>query len=770
VSRLKRLVLEIHRRSLWQVLAIYLGASWAVLEASDQVIDRYLLPEWVYPIEILILLVTFPIVLATAFVREEAPGEKGATVGLELRDPTLLGDSHAGVEVGHGKPIVKYLTWRRTLIGVLIAFGGLALFSASVVIRGVGRVAEASGAAGEAFAERAWLVVAEFEADEEEAEIAEAAQAALLVDLQQSQYVNVYTGNQIAPVLQRMTLPADTPLDERLALEVAEREGLSAVLAAEVNRLGNDFVLSARVIQAGTRDELISVRTAAGADRLLDAVEALSREVRRRLGEERSAIRRSKPLPKVTTRSLEALKKYAQGMEANSRGHTGRALELALEAVRLDSTFAAAYRLAAVANRNMMRFSEGGEQARRAYELRDNLTDRERLLVEASYHWAAEGNPRRSAETYELLLSQYPDDAVAAANLAVMTGNMLGERERAYRAAIRAVELNPYSTMSLGSAISNARWDVADSLIRVGSDRGFADAVVRWWRAQAVGLGDWERADVLCDSLLAEAESPRRSAGDMAYCGPLDIARGRVRRGVERTSAAALAYGRAGRALEFFRYMTSSALGELIAGRPDAARSQIESLIAALPPDSMQELDRHLLRSTLRPILGVAGLPDLADRVAAVYPAVGDTTHWLYRYGEGMSEAALALNEGDPERTVELLRQIRALDVGIWGWTWSIYLMTGLAFADLAEPDSAVKYLEAAIQPAGVASYSFTRVYLPVVERRLAELEESRGNSEAAIRHYSRFLELWSDADPELQGQVESARRALAGLAGSEGT
>ena len=58
MSRLKRLVLEIHRRSIWQVLAIYLGACWAVLEASDQVIERYLLPEWVYPTEIIILLVT----------------------------------------------------------------------------------------------------------------------------------------------------------------------------------------------------------------------------------------------------------------------------------------------------------------------------------------------------------------------------------------------------------------------------------------------------------------------------------------------------------------------------------------------------------------------------------------------------------------------------------------------------------------------------------------------------------------------------------------
>ncbi len=71
MSRLKRFIVEIHRRSLWQVMTIYLGASWAVLEASDQVIDRYLLPEWVYPTEILLLLIGLPLVLA--IVRLQLP-------------------------------------------------------------------------------------------------------------------------------------------------------------------------------------------------------------------------------------------------------------------------------------------------------------------------------------------------------------------------------------------------------------------------------------------------------------------------------------------------------------------------------------------------------------------------------------------------------------------------------------------------------------------------------------------------------------------------
>ena len=66
----QKLVKEAHRRSLWQVMIIYLGASWGVLEAADHVIGRFDMPEWAYGAAVLLLLVGFPIVMATAIVQE----------------------------------------------------------------------------------------------------------------------------------------------------------------------------------------------------------------------------------------------------------------------------------------------------------------------------------------------------------------------------------------------------------------------------------------------------------------------------------------------------------------------------------------------------------------------------------------------------------------------------------------------------------------------------------------------------------------------------
>ncbi len=771
--RLKQLIHEIHRRSLWQVLTVYLGASWIVLEAANQVIERYLLPEWVYPAALIILLVGLPIVLATALVREDR--EPAALA--EPRDPTLLGDT-AAVELDQPaqrpKPEARLLTWPRAILGGVLAFTALGLISAWIVVRGTARVTEAYGAAGDAFGERAWIVVAEFAAPESEADVALAAQTALAIDLQQSQYVNVRGRNQIASVLRRMGLPDTTTLDEGLALEVAEREGLSAVLAPAVSRLGDDYVFSARVVQPGTGEELIAVRAAASANRLLDGVETLSREVRRRLGEERAEIRRSRPLPEVTTRSLEALKVYARAVQALERDYDNvRATELAQESIRLDSTFAMAYRLAAVALRNQIRGGEAAVYATHAYELRNRLTDRERLHVEAYYHHEVTLDPRRAADVYELILSQYPDDDRATNNLGVVVEQYLGDPQRAYEAYLRAMELNPY----LGLAHSNTtrmavrlgRWEVADSLMSLAEERGFARRVELYRIGKSFALGELGRADVLCDSLLRETSSAVLLAYNRRYCGSIDIARGRVQRGVDRLSQAAAHFAEHRQYWDLHLAVVGLVLAEQMRSRSAAARSHLESMLDRFVGDSIPETDRRWIRPGLLVLTGVLGQTALLDRVDTAYPPHSDASHWLTRYAEGIGGAATALAHAEPERAIEVLRDGTAGDYEPGFSAGLVNLVFGLAFDELGTADSAIPHLESAIGSWQLASaWSSGNFYLPFVLLRLAELEESRGNTDAAVAHYQRFLELWSDPDPEVRDQVDSARRALARLTGAE--
>jgi tetratricopeptide (TPR) repeat protein len=59
---------------------------------------------------------------------------------------------------------------------------------------------------------------------------------------------------------------------------------------------------------------------------------------------------------------------------------------------------------------------------------------------------------------------------------------------------------------------------------------------------------------------------------------------------------------------------------------------------------------------------------------------------------------------------------------------------------------------------------AYELVYLAPAHLRQAEIYDRRGNRTQAAQHYKRFIELWREADPELQPVVDEARTKLARL------
>jgi TolB-like protein len=118
MSRLKELIGEIHRRSLWQVLAIYVVASWVVFEVVQTVTEGLGLPQWLPSFAALLLLIGLPIVLATAFVQEGGPP-------LGRTDPTLLPGAEVEPEAAprRAQGVRRLFTWRNAIMGGALAFG-----------------------------------------------------------------------------------------------------------------------------------------------------------------------------------------------------------------------------------------------------------------------------------------------------------------------------------------------------------------------------------------------------------------------------------------------------------------------------------------------------------------------------------------------------------------------------------------------------------------------------------------------------------------------
>src|SRR4029079_3980310 len=119
-------------------------------------------------------------------------------------------------------------------------------------------------------------------------------------------------------------------------------EGVHTVLATSVDRIDSSYMLTARLVEAATGGVFSTdcPRATRRAD-VIKAVDALVRRLRHDIGESADVIaKHDLPLPQATTRSLEALRKYASGRDAWAAGQHTPARELYLEAVALDSDFA----------------------------------------------------------------------------------------------------------------------------------------------------------------------------------------------------------------------------------------------------------------------------------------------------------------------------------------------------------------------------------------------------------------------------------------------
>ncbi|NIP82612.1 MAG: hypothetical protein GWM90_26695, partial [Gemmatimonadetes bacterium] len=117
---LERLVRELHRRSLWQVLAIYAGASWIVFEVVQTLTEGLGLPGWLPSVALVLLLVGLPVVLATAFVQEGLPSFP-ARLDLTLRPELEDASETVPAEPGPNRSR-RLLTWRNAILGGVLAF------------------------------------------------------------------------------------------------------------------------------------------------------------------------------------------------------------------------------------------------------------------------------------------------------------------------------------------------------------------------------------------------------------------------------------------------------------------------------------------------------------------------------------------------------------------------------------------------------------------------------------------------------------------------
>jgi tetratricopeptide (TPR) repeat protein len=515
---MRKLIREAHRRSLWQVLGLYLAGSWVSLQVVREVTESVGLPEWVPGLAIIILVIGLPVVLATAFVQEgistaETPREETA------REPAA--DTPAAVTAVAAQPATaaaaqpasapsatkgthhRLFTWRNAIVGGALAFavGGL-LTVGYVAMRNAGIGPAGTLVAKGVLEERAPILLADFRADSGDEELARMATDAFRIDFGQSQVVSLLQPTEVANVLTRMGRERDTPMDPDLAREAAIREGIPAYISGTVNSAGGTFVVSAELVAAEGGEVLVPVReTAKDSTEIIDAIDRLSSRLRERIGESLRLMHGEEPLARVTTPSLTALQRYSQALYAEDvLGDQDRAIALLEEAVAIDTAFAMAYRKlgAIIGNRGTQR-ARTVEALSKAYQHRDRLTERERYHAEALYHFNVTTEIEKAINPYRSLIELDPDDRYALNNLGVVYA-FLRDHERAeelYQEAIRADSATASTSWqnAVQEQVSQNRIEDARATLEAYAAKFPGNPRVTEYRALfAASLGDYEGA------------------------------------------------------------------------------------------------------------------------------------------------------------------------------------------------------------------------------------------------------------------------------------
>ncbi len=286
----------------------------------------------------------------------------------------------------------------------------------------------------------------------------------LSAQLEQSPFLSLLSDERIAQTLSLMAQPKDTRLTHELARDLCQRTASAATIEGSISSLGSQYVLNLKAVNCHSGDLLAEEQeTADGKEQVLKALGGAATKMRQRLGESLASVHKyDAPTDSVTTGSLEALQAYTLGLQRTTKDDLSGAIELFQRAVSLDPNFAMAYARMGTAYSNLGQTALAAENTRKAYELRDRVSEWEKLYITSHYQHFVTGDLEAARKTYELWTQTYPRDPIPHENLAVTYGS-LGDYDQALRCAQEAVSLTHTDgyAMLAGTYLSLNRLDEA---------------------------------------------------------------------------------------------------------------------------------------------------------------------------------------------------------------------------------------------------------------------------------------------------------------------
>lgn len=578
-----------------------------------------------------------------------------------------------------------------------------------------------------------------------------ALKVALAVALEQSPFLKVFPDDRVHDTLQLMNRSADERITRSVGREIAQRERLKGLVTGSIASLGRNYVVAIEAINSETGDVMAREQVeVTQKEQVLSSLGGAAARLREKLGESLASIQRfDVPLPRATTSSLDALHSYALALDQDRLVARAGAIPHLKRAIEIDPEFALAQALLSGVYANSNRSTLAPEFARRAFELRDRVSERERFFIAWRYYHDATQNWDQMLDLARTWTATYPRETFAFNSLAAVF-NAFGQHEQAIAPLQQAIQLDPSFAVPVENLavtyLALNRYGEAKNAVRratvlrpdllslrrlaylIAWIEGDKTAMARELDAarrlpNAIGAGDWE---------------PRK----MAFEGRLRTAHERFRRAVDAAAQAELTEGAA-------QWSAADAEAHSLVGHCEDARKDADAALALSRDNvTLERANRTLARCGMR-----ADVVKLSAELSDRFPDATLTR----RLQLPVAAAALAIDAREPSRALALLEPVRAYDYARGADFWPAYLR-GEAYLMEKKAAEARQEFEAILNHRGESPES---LLFPLAQLGAARAASLTGDSDSAKKAYDAFLAQWRDADPNLKPLQEArAERA----------
>ena len=581
----------------------------------------------------------------------------------------------------------------------------------------------------------------------------------LSVELQQSPFLSLIPDQQVQATLALMGQPKDVRVTPEIARQVCERTGSAAVLEGSIASLGSQYILGLRARNCSTGSFLDQEQIqAARSEDVPNSLSQIARKFRTRIGESLATIEKhSKPLEEATTPSLEALKAYTTAMKLDSEA----GIPFFRHAIEIDPNFAMAYANLGLDYSDIGESVLSAENTRKAWELRDRVSDQEKFLIDFTYQREVTGNLEDAYQTLELWHQTYPRDWVALSVLGGLSTHGTGRFARAIETSLEYQATDPntiYSYHNLASSyLFLDRFPEAERTLKRAAERKVEEPYFIVLRYNIAALkGDQDQMAQLVSQVKgqhgAEHWVAHEEALAFARTGRLQDARWSSSRAVD----LALQEGEREKAAS---YRAARAVWEAIYG--NAAEGK-RSAMAAL--ELSKGRDVEYMAGLALALSGESSRSDaLGGDLEKRFP---EDTIAKFDYVPVL-RALSALRSGKPAESVARLQIALQYELAANGLNFNHFYLGGLhsAYVRGEALVAAHQYAEAAAEFQKILDHRGIVAADPT--GALAHLQLGRvfalsGDQPKAKSAYEHFLSLWKEADPDVpilkQAQAEYAK------------